>query len=53
MGTLGVLTLARHQGILSGVKPIVRELIEKGFWISRKILEQVLEELGVPNEPAT
>jgi len=46
MGTLGVLALAKYTGLLREVKPIVDELVESGFWISRKVLEDFLRELG-------
>ena len=46
MGTLGVLALAKHRGLIPEVKPIVEELIESGFWISKRILEEFLRELG-------
>jgi len=46
MGTLGVVALAKYKGLISEAKPVVNELIEKGFWISKKILEEFLRELG-------
>jgi len=46
MGTLGVLALAKYIGLIQEVKPIIDELIETGFWISRRILEVFLRELG-------
>jgi len=46
MGTLGVMALAKYSGLITEVKPIVDELIEKGFWISKKILVKFLRELG-------
>jgi len=46
MGTLGVLALAKYTGSIRGVKPIVDRLIESGFWISRKVLDEFLRELG-------
>lgn len=46
MGILGVLALARHRGILSEVKPVIKELAEKGFWVSRRIPERFLEDIG-------
>ncbi len=46
MGTLGVLALAKHRGLIPEVKPIVDRLMESGFWVSRRILEKFLKELG-------
>jgi len=46
MGTLDVVALAKYKGLISEAKPVVNELIEKGFWISKKILEEFLRELG-------
>ncbi|MEB3825378.1 MAG: DUF3368 domain-containing protein [Desulfurococcales archaeon] len=48
MGTLGVLALAKHRGLIPEVKPIVDRLMESGFWVSRRILERFLKELGEP-----
>jgi len=46
MGTLGVLALAKYRGLIQEVKPIIDELVETGFWISRRILKEFLKELG-------
>ncbi len=46
MGTLGVLALAKYTGLIQEVKPIIDKLMETGFWISRRILEVFLKELG-------
>jgi len=46
MGALGVLALAKYRGLIQKVKPIIDELIKRGFWISKKILEKFLRELG-------
>ncbi|ALU11850.1 hypothetical protein EYM_05385 [Ignicoccus islandicus DSM 13165] len=46
MGVLGVLALAKYNGIIPEVKPIVTELVESGFWVSTGILEEFLRELG-------
>ena len=46
MGTLGVIALAKYRGLISKAKPIVDKLIESSFWISKKILEEFLKELG-------
>ncbi len=46
MGTLGVLALAKYRELIREAKPIVDELIKSGFWITRRILERFLRELG-------
>ena len=46
MGTLGVIALAKYKGLIPAAKIVVSELVESGFWISRRILEKFLKELG-------
>jgi len=46
MGTLGVIALAKHRGLIPKAKPIIDKLIESGFWISRRVLEEFLKELN-------
>jgi len=46
MGTLGVIALAKYRGLIPRVKPIIDKLIESGFWISRRVLEEFLRELN-------
>ena len=46
MGTLGVIALAKYRGLIPKAKPIINKLIETGFWISRKLLEEFLRELS-------
>ena len=46
MGTLGVIALAKYRGLAPKAKPIINQLIESGFWISRRILEEFLKELN-------
>lgn len=45
MGTLGVLALAKYRRLIQEVKPIIDELMERGFRISKRILEEFLKEL--------
>jgi len=42
-GTLGVLLKAKKKGIIKNVKPIIEELIEKGFWLSPDLIIHVLQ----------
>ncbi len=46
MGTLGVIALAKYRGLIPKAKPIINQLIESGFWISRRVLEEFLKELN-------
>ncbi len=45
MGTLGVLALARYKGLIREAKWIIDRLVESGYWISKRILEDFLREL--------
>ncbi|BAA79229.2 conserved hypothetical protein [Aeropyrum pernix K1] len=51
MGTLGVIALAKYKGLTSKAKPIIDKLIESGFWISRRTLEEFLRKLGESRNP--
>ena len=42
-GTLGVLLKAKTQKIIGEIKPILKEMLNRGFYISPKILEIVLK----------
>ena len=46
MGTLGVIALAKYRGLIPKANLIVDKLVESGFWISRKLLEELLRELS-------
>jgi len=46
MGMLGVMALAKYRGLIPKAKPIIDKLVESGFWISRKLLEEFLRELS-------
>ena len=46
MCTLGVIALAKYKGLVSKAKPIIDKLVESGFWISRRLLEEFLRELN-------
>ncbi len=43
IGLLGVLVLAKHQNIITAVKPIALDLIRVGFYINQKLLLRVLQ----------
>ncbi len=46
MGTLGVIALAKYEGLIPKAKPIIDKLVESGFWISMRLLEEFLRELS-------
>ncbi len=46
MGTLGVIALAKYEGLIPEAKPVVEKLVESDFWMSKKILEEFLRELS-------
>ena len=45
-GTIGVLLRAKHDGILSAVKPALDDLLEFGFYISADVISDVLRLAG-------
>lgn len=43
IGTVGCLTLAKQKNIISEVKPILLDIVEKGkFWLNEKLFHEVL-----------
>jgi predicted nucleic acid-binding protein len=46
MGTAGVLLLAKKRGIVGAVKPLLSELVERGFRISPEVIEVILKAAG-------
>lgn len=45
-GTLGILLEARRQGKVPELAPLLTELRSKGVWLSDKLIEHVLREIG-------
>lgn len=45
-GTLGVLIKAKQQGLISELKPLLFELVEKDVWINEKLIKAVLKLVG-------
>lgn len=43
IGTLGILLLAKKEGVITVLKPLLDELIDKNFRVSRKLYEQILK----------
>lgn len=41
-GTIGILLKAKENGIIDKIKPILDEFIEKGIWLSEKLIQQTL-----------
>ncbi len=47
VGLLGILLVAKKQGMLTEIRPIVDELIAKaGFWVSQELYNKVLQLAG-------
>jgi len=46
IGTLGLLKLMKLKGIISEVKPFIKILINKGFYVDRELIEQLLKDVG-------
>ena len=46
IATAGVLLLAKKRGVVGEVKPLLRELVEKGFRISNEVIDVILESAG-------
>jgi len=46
IGTLGVLLLAKRQGIISSIKPAIKLLEEAGLWLGKDLINMVLKEAG-------
>ncbi|WP_372948782.1 DUF3368 domain-containing protein [Mariniphaga sp.] len=45
-GTIGILIKAKRQGIVRDLKPLLYELTEKDVWISEKLIEEILKQVG-------
>lgn len=46
LGTAGLLLLARHQGLIEAVKPLVNGLRAAGYHLSDRLVEAVLHQAG-------
>lgn len=51
IGTLGVLLAAKRKGLIPAVRPLVEALLEKDFWISPRLVERALSEIGEGDRP--
>ena len=45
-GTMGVLLKAKSKGLITQIKPLILELIDKDVWISKKLIETILTKAG-------
>jgi uncharacterized protein len=45
-GIIGVLIKAKQQGIITEIKPLLSELIEKNVWIGDKLMNEILTQAG-------
>ena len=41
-GTIGILTKAKKQGLISEIKPLIFDLREKGIWLSDGLIASIL-----------
>lgn len=44
IGTLSILLMAKEQGIIKSVKPLLDEMIQKGRWYSKSVYENFLKQ---------
>lgn len=45
-GTIGVLIKAKREGLINELKPLLIELISKDVWISNKLINEILSQIG-------
>ena len=46
IGTLTVLLMAKNQGLISSVKPLLDDMIQRGRWYSQFVYENFLKKIG-------
>jgi len=46
LGTVGVVLLAREKGLLDSVRAVLEEMVRKGYFIDRKVIETALRQAG-------
>lgn len=46
IGTLSVLLMAKQQGLIENVKPLLDEMIQKGSWYSHAVYNNFLKQIG-------
>jgi predicted nucleic acid-binding protein len=52
IGTLGVLLAAKRKRLITEVRPLLDELLRKGFWVSPRLVRQSLLAAGEETNPA-
>lgn len=45
-GTIGILIKAKSEGLIEELKPMLNELMEKEFWISQALKDEILKMVG-------
>lgn len=45
-GTLGVIISAKNRGIIPAVRPLFEKILKTNFWVSLKLVEDILKELN-------
>ncbi len=46
LGTLGVLLLAKHRGVITEIKPAITALQEAGLWLGEDLINMMLNQAG-------
>ena len=46
IGTLTVLLMAKQQGLILSVRPLLDEMIQKGRWYSQSVYHSFLRQIG-------
>ncbi len=46
IGTVGILAMAKEQGLIPTVKPLITDLVTAGFWLSARVQQDILELAG-------
>lgn len=46
IGTLSILLMAKQQGIIKSVKPLLDDMIQKGRWYSKSVYENFLKQIN-------
>jgi hypothetical protein len=42
VGTLGVLLAAKRRGLVAEVRPLIDDLVRRGFWVAPRLVKQAL-----------
>ncbi|AKG90784.1 putative nucleic acid-binding protein, contains PIN domain [Geoglobus ahangari] len=46
IGTVGLILLGKKRGYYAEIKPVVNNLLKKGFRLSKEVVEQILKDAG-------